>query len=114
MSSQLTIWQKLGLHDWFLKNEAIATPKEALRLTPDDVFAYIVDKFQESIAQLSFANRIVFFHEYIVCFNPEDYNEFMNNKKGIFGLIIHESVKKFYELLKAYREQGKTVEPSSQ
>ncbi len=113
MSSQPTIWQKMGLHDWFLKKEAIATPKEALRLTPDDVFKYIVEKFHESIAQLSFANRIVFFHEYIVCFNPEDYNEFMNNKKGIFGLIIHESVKKFYEVLKTYREQGKTVEPSS-
>lgn len=103
----------MGLHDWFLKKEAIATPKEALRLTPDDVFKYIVEKFHESIAQLSFANRIVFFHEYIVCFNPEDYNEFMNNKKGIFGLIIHESVKQFYEVLKGYREQGKTVEPSS-
>ena len=113
MKPTITIWQKMGLHDWFLKKEAIATTDEPLRLTPDDVFKYIVEKFHESIAQLSFANRIVFFHEYIVCFNPEDYNEFMNNKKGIFGLIINESVKKFYVVLKGYREQGKTVEPSS-
>ena len=103
----------MGLHDWFLKKEAIATTNEAVILTPDDVFKYIVEKFNESITQLSFANRVVFFHEYIVCFNPEDYNEFMNNKKGIFGLIIQESVKKFYEVLKKYREQGSTVDPSS-
>lgn len=37
----------------------------------------------------------------------------MDNKKGIFGLIIHESVRHFYENLKMYRLQGKTVEPSS-
>ena len=103
----------MGLHDWFLKKEAIATTNEAVILTPNDVFKYIVEKFNESITQLSFANRVVFFHEYIVCFNPEDYNEFMNNKKGIFGLIIQESVKKFYEVLKKYREQGSTVDPSS-
>lgn len=113
MKSQTTIWQKMGLHDWFLKKETIATTRDAASLTPDDVFKYIVDKFHESITQLSFASRIVFFHEYIVCFNTEDYNEFMNNKKGIFGLIIHESVKQFYQTLKACREQGKTVEPSS-
>jgi hypothetical protein len=113
MKSNTTIWQKMGLHDWFLKKEAIESTREVVKLTPDDVFKYIVEKFHESIAQLSFANRVVFFHEYIVCFNPEDYNEFMDNKKGIFGLIIHESVKQFYEVLKTYRAQGKTVEPSS-
>ncbi|MEJ7676519.1 MAG: hypothetical protein WKG06_01290 [Segetibacter sp.] len=37
----------------------------------------------------------------------------MNNRKGIFGLIIQESVKQFYQILKTYRLQGKTVEPSS-
>jgi hypothetical protein len=37
----------------------------------------------------------------------------MENKKGIFGLISHETVKQFYEVLKVYRQQGKTVEPSS-
>jgi hypothetical protein len=36
----------------------------------------------------------------------------MNNKRGIFGLIIQESVKQFYTTLKMYRKQGKTVEPS--
>ena len=83
-----------------------------MTLTPDDVYKYIAEKFNESIAQLSFANRIVFFHEYIICFSPDDYNRFMDNKRGIFGLIIQESVKQFYQILKSYRLQGKTVEPS--
>ena len=113
MSSNTSFWQRMGLHDWFLKKEAIATVKEVSVLTPDDVFKYLVEKFEESIAQLSFGNRIVFYHEYIICFNPEDYNEFMNNKKGIFGLIIHESVKKMYDILNDYRKSGRTVEPAS-
>ena len=113
MSSNTSFWQRMGLHDWFLKKEAIATVKEVSVLTPDDVFKYLVEKFEESIAQLSFGNRIVFYHEYIICFNPEDYNEFMNNKKGIFGLIIHESVKKMYGILNDYRKSGRTVEPAS-
>lgn len=82
-------------------------------LTPDDVFKYIIEKFRESLGKLSFANRVVFYHEYIISFNPQDYMEFMNDKKGIFGLIVQESVKKFYEVLKDYRDHGKTVEPSS-
>ncbi len=113
MKSKATFWQKIGLHDWFLTKEATSVTPQIPTLTPDDVYKYIVQKFNESIAQLSFANRIVFFHEYIICFNPEDYNLFMDNKKGIFGLIIQESVKQFYDTLKTYRLQGKTVEPSS-
>lgn len=113
MKSKTSFWQRMGLHDWFLKKESEHTVQAIATLTPDDVYKYIVLKFNESIAQLSFANRIVFFHEYIICFNPEDYNDFMDNKKGIFGLIIHESVRHFYENLKMYRLQGKTVEPSS-
>jgi hypothetical protein len=103
----------MGLHDWFLKKEVTSVTQQIPTLTPDDVYKYIVQKFNESIAQLSFANRVVFFHEYIICFNPEDYNQFMDNKRGIFGLIIQESVKQFYDTLKTYRLQGKTVEPSS-
>jgi len=113
MKSRTTFWQRMGLHDWFLKKEAVATTQQVVTLTPDDVYKYIVEKFNESIAQLSFANRIVFFHEYIICFSPEDYNKFMDNKRGIFGLIIQESVKQFYQILKSYRLKGKTVEPSS-
>jgi hypothetical protein len=113
MRSKTTFWQRMGLHDWFLKKEVTDVARQIVTLTPDDVYKYIVQKFNESIAQLSFANRIVFFHEYIICFNPEDYNQFMDNKRGIFGLIIQESIKQFYETLKTYRLQGKTVEPSS-
>jgi hypothetical protein len=114
MKTKRSLWQRMGLHDWFLKKETVAvTRHHQPTLTPDDVYRYIVQKFNESIAQLSFANRVVFFHEYIICFNPEDYNQFMDNKKGIFGLIIQESVKQFYNTLKTYKLQGKTVEPSS-
>jgi len=113
MKSKTTFWQRMGLHDWFLKKDAVASALQVITLTPDDVFKYIVEKFNESIKELSFANRIVFFHEYIVCFSPEDYNKFMDNKRGIFGLIIQESVKQFYQILKKYRLEGKTVEPSS-
>jgi hypothetical protein len=113
MKSKTSFWQRMGLHDWFLKKEAVETTPQVITLTPDDVYKYIVQKFDESIAQLSFANRVVFFHEFIICFNPEDYNEFMDNKRGIFGLIIQESVKQFYDTLKTYRLSGKTVEPSS-
>lgn len=81
--------------------------------TPDAVYHYITNKFSESIGQLSFANRIVFYHEYIICFNPDDYREFMASKQGLFGLIAQESVKAFYALLDPYRAAGKTVEPSA-
>jgi hypothetical protein len=37
----------------------------------------------------------------------------MDNKKGIFGLIIQESVKSFYNILREHRAKGRTVAPSS-
>jgi hypothetical protein len=113
MKSKTSFWQRIGLHDWFLKKENQSTSEQTATLTPNDVYKYILDKFNESIEQLSFADRIVFYHEYIICFNPEDYRDFMENKKGIFGLIVQESVRKFYGVLKNYRGGGKTVEPSS-
>ncbi len=113
MSSKPSFWQKIGLHDWFLSGEQSQEDAKAQPMTPDNVYKDILDKFKESVAQLSFGNRVVFFHEYIICFNPDDYRQFMDNKKGIFGLIVQESVKKFYELLRQYSGQGKTVAPSS-
>lgn len=113
MKTKTNFWQRVGLHDWFLKKEASVLTAQIPALTPDSIYKYIVEKFEESIAQLSFANRIVFYHEFIICFNPDDFNQFMDNKKGIFGLIIQESVKQFYVILKHYKLQGKTVEPAS-
>ena len=113
MKSKPSFWQSIGLHDWFLKKDTEDAFAATPTLTPDAVFRYLLDKFQESIKELSFADRVVFYHEYIIAFNTDDYKEFMDNKKGIFGLIVQESVKKFYEILKDYRAQGKTVEPSS-
>jgi hypothetical protein len=115
MESKFTFWQKIGLQDWFLPNgkAAAVAAVNNKSLTPDDVYMYIIEKFRESIGQLSFADRVVFYHEYIISFNEEDYQEFINNRSGLFGIIVHESVKKFYELLREHQEVGKKVEPSS-
>jgi len=115
MESKSTFWQKIGLQDWFLPNgkPANAAAEKIKALTPDDVYVYIIEKFKESIGQLSFADRVVFYHEFIISFNEEDYQEFINNRSGLFGIIVNESVKKFYELLREHQEVGKKVEPSS-
>jgi hypothetical protein len=111
MASTPNFWQRIGIQDWFLTNETTEKAK-AKALTPDTVYSYIIEKFKESIEELSFADRVVFYHEFIISFNPEDYKEFVANKQGIFGLIVHETVEKFYEILKEYRDAGKTVKPS--
>ena len=113
MKPEKTFWQRIGMHQWFLKDDV--SPKDDLppSLTPDEVYHYIIEKFHESIKELSFADRVVFYHEYIICFNTEDYKDFMEKKKGLFGLITQESVKEFHELLQDYRAKGKNVVPSS-
>jgi hypothetical protein len=113
MKSTPNFWQRIGLQDWFLKKEADPLSVQQTVLTPNDVYHYILAKFAESIGQLSFADRVVFYHEYIICLSPEDHHEFMNTKKGLFGLIVQESVKKFYEALVSYKQEGKFVAPSS-
>src|SRR6187549_2167566 len=113
MDTKPTFWKRMGLHDWFLKSEARESPEETRRLTPNTVYKYIVDKFEESVQQLSFAQRVVFYHEYIISFSPEEYIEFMHDKKGIFGIIIQESLKQFYSTLKDCKAKGMTVEPSA-
>lgn len=113
MKPKQSFWQRIGLHDFFVKSHAETDEAASPVLTSDNVYQYILQKFKESVTELSFAGRVVFYHEYIICFNPDDYTAFMDNRKGIFGLIVHESVKKFYELLKEYRALGKTVEPSA-
>src|SRR4051794_7092584 len=105
MESKESFWQKIGLQNWFLKKADPGKKDEAISLTPNQVYHYLLEKFQDSIQELSFANRIVFYHEYIICLNGDDYKDFMESKKGIFGLIVHESVKKFYDVLKIYRSQ---------
>ena len=113
MNSKTSIWQRLRLDNWFLKNPAAAAVEGSPTPTPDEVYRYITDKFNESIGQLSFANRVVFYHEYVICFNPDDYRTFMVNKQGLFGLIAQESVRAFYALLAPHQTAGKTVEPSA-
>lgn len=113
MKSKQSFWHRIGLHDFFLKKESERADQTSPALTPNDVYRYITDKFKESVQELSFAERVVFYHEYIICLNPEDYRLFMENKKGIFGIIVHESLRKIYGLLKEFRSLGKTVEPSA-
>lgn len=112
MKSETNFWQRIGIQNWFLSDAGIpsAQPKN---LTPNEVYKYIIEKFAESITVLSFAERVVFYHEYIISFNSEDYTGFMENKRGIFGLIVQEAVKKFYEILTQSRTELRVVEPSS-
>ncbi len=112
METKSNFWQRIGIQDWFLTDETRGINGKTPPLTPEAVYSYIIEKFKESIKELSFADRIVFYHEFIISFNEEDYREFIDNKQGIFGLIVQETVKKFYEILKEYRIAGKTVEPS--
>ncbi|HVW96257.1 MAG TPA: hypothetical protein VHA56_09860 [Mucilaginibacter sp.] len=113
MEQKASIWQRMGIQDWFLTNPDHSKAKKIPALTPDDVYNYVVEKFSDSVRELSFADRIVFYHEYIISFNVEDYKQFLDNKQGLFGLIINETVKKFYQMLGQYRAAGKTVVPSS-
>jgi hypothetical protein len=106
-----TFWQRAGVHNWFLKKEAGNT--ETALMTPDLVYKYIIEKFRESVAELSFADRIIFYHEYIICFSPPDYNKFMDNNRGIFSLIIKESIMSFYTILEQHRQKGKNVTASA-
>lgn len=111
--TKTSFWQRMGFHEWFLKREADYSVTQTPALTANEIYKYVVEKFESSVKELSFASRVVFFHEYIVCFNEEDYNQFTQNKKGIFGLIVQESVKRFYEILNHQKQDGKTVAPSA-
>jgi hypothetical protein len=106
-----SFWQRIGPARLVFKKHRYR--RRTPSLTPDDVYNYIIRQFQQSMQQLSFASRIVFFHEYIIAFNVEDYREFMEDKRGIFGLIVQESINRFYQILKEYRVAGKTVAPSA-
>lgn len=111
MNTTSTFWQRIGIQNWFLKKEAEYT--ETNTISPDIVHKYIIEKFQESITELSFAGRIIFYHEYIICFSPPDYNKFMDNNKGIFGFIIQEAVKSFYAILQKHQQKGERITASS-
>jgi hypothetical protein len=111
MNTAPTFWQRIGVQNWFLKKEVEYA--ETATISPDIVHKYIIEKFQESIAELSFAGRIIFYHEYIICFSPPDYNKFMDNNKGIFGFIVQESVKSFYSILQKRKQKGEKITASS-
>lgn len=113
MEEKPSFWQRIGIQDWFLSSNNTGPATKTQPLTPDTIYKYIIEKFKESIADLSFAERVVFYHEYIICLNTEDYRSFMDNKNGMFGLIAQESVKTFYDILNDYSLSGKSVEPSS-
>jgi hypothetical protein len=113
MTTKPSFWQRIGIQDWFLTNEGTPSSGKPKPLTPNTVYKYISDGFKKSITELSFADRIVFYHEFIICLNADDYREFMDHKKGILGLIAHESVKNCYDILNKEVKDGKRVEPAS-
>ena len=113
METKANFWERIGLQDLFLPGEKGKATRAAKALTPDSVYKYILEKFKESVRELSFAERIVFYHEYMICFNADDYKEFLTQKQGLFGIIVDESVKQFYKILSAYQKEGKKVQPSS-
>ncbi|GAA4325602.1 hypothetical protein [Flaviaesturariibacter amylovorans] len=113
MSSKPNFWQRLGLHSWFLNKPEAAPRESAALLSPSIIYNYILQQFEGSLAELSFANRIVFYHEYIIVFNPDDYKEFQEGKKGIFGLIAQEAVNAFYGILQQEAAKGRAVIPSA-
>ncbi len=113
MTPKPGFWQRLGFHDWFLNDPGAEAQQNTAALTPENIYNYILQKFTQSIRELSFADRVVFYHEYIIVLNPEDYAEFMEHKKGLFGVIVQESVNKFHEKLQELKEQGKAVTPSA-
>lgn len=112
MSTKPSFWQRIGIQDWFLANDG-TTLSAQKQLTPNTVYKYIIQKFNESVDELSFSQRVVFYHEYIICLNIEDYKQFVDHKKGLLGLVAQESVKNFYDILNGHLAAGKTVEPSS-
>ncbi|WP_276090029.1 hypothetical protein [Pedobacter sp. JY14-1] len=113
MTTKPSFWQRIGIQDWFLTNEGTSSSGKPKQLKPDTVYRYIVDGFKKSLEELSFAQRVVFYHEFIICLNGDDYREFMDHKKGILGLIAHETVKNFYTILNREIKNGKQVEPAS-
>jgi hypothetical protein len=113
MSEQKSFWKRIGLQDWFLKDPQDEGNSKLAPLSPEEVYQYILSKFEESQKQLSFADRTVFYHEYIICFNEEDYRAFLTDKEGIFGLIAHEAVAEFHNRLEKLRNAGKSVVPAS-
>jgi hypothetical protein len=113
MKSEKSFWERIGLHEWFLKDDIPEKDELSSSLTPDEIYHYIIEKFEEGIRQLSFADRVVFYHEYIICFNETDFQEFLKTRKGLFGLIVQECVKEFYDILNTMREQKKNVVPSA-
>ncbi|MXV16769.1 hypothetical protein [Hufsiella ginkgonis] len=112
MTPTPSFWQRIGIQDWFLTNENTAITGKTAALTPEVIYDYIIEKFRESVNELSFAGRVVFYHEFIISFNADDYHDFVENKQGIFGLIVQECVKKFYGILREYRAAGKVVAPT--
>lgn len=114
MEPKTTFWKKIGLQDLFLPGSKTKQHQPAAKgLSPDSVYQYILEQFKASIRELSFAGRIVFYHEYMICFNADDYKEFLSQKQGLFGIIVDECVKQFYQILKGYEKEGKKVQPSS-
>ncbi|TCZ73367.1 hypothetical protein [Flaviaesturariibacter aridisoli] len=113
MSEKPNFWQRLGLHDWFVNKPESAPTGDRAALTPDTIYAYILQQFEASVRALSFASRVVFYHEYIVVFHPADYADFQEHRKGLLGMIAQECVAEFTRRLQEAARSGRTVVPAA-
>ena len=43
-----SFWDKIGLHDWFLKKGAVEETFVPTSLTPDEVYKYIVEEIRKT------------------------------------------------------------------
>ena len=113
MSEKPNFWQRLGLHDWFVNKPEAAPSGDRAALTPDTIYRYILQQFETSVRELSFAGRVVFYHEYIVVFHPGDYTAFQEHRKGLLGMIAQECVATFTRRLQEAQREGRTVLPAA-
>ncbi|TCJ12645.1 hypothetical protein EPD60_15375 [Flaviaesturariibacter flavus] len=112
MSDKPSFWQRLGLHDWFVNKPEAAVPERNTGLSPERIYQFIQAQFGESVRTLSFANRVVFYQEYIVVFHPDDYARFQQERKGLLGMIAQECVTEFTRVLQEAAQAGRTVMPA--
>jgi len=113
MSEKPSFWQRLGLHDFFLSKPALQEESGPAGLSPERIYQYLLQQFDQSLAELSFSRRAVFYHEYLVILNPDDYRQFQERRKGLFGHIAQEAVQAFQARLAGKAADGLTVSPSA-
>jgi hypothetical protein len=66
------------------KTEAGVSAQQSAAYT-DNIYKYIVQKFEESMGRIIFANALFFIMNISFALMKDDYNHFTENKKGYFS-----------------------------